>query len=100
MSYGANQGVKEDEEEYRDRVANEIAHQAAALVACGDYTRTGAIRVVTEWHREEAAASGDVTGVRSIENRFPLPSRSAPKAQVDAIAAELLDAARDAADTL
>jgi hypothetical protein len=78
--------------------SNEIAHQAARLVACGDMTRPEAIRAVTQWHRAEAAANGDVTGVASIENRFPSPSTAAPEAKVAAIASDLLDDAQDAAD--
>ncbi|MFP3532783.1 hypothetical protein SB768_25350 [Burkholderia sp. SIMBA_043] len=100
MGYGSNQGVRDEEESHRERLAEEIANGAARLVAAGDMTRPDAIRAVTEWYREETAASGDVTGTRSIENKFPSPSTAAPEAKVVAIASEMLDDARDAADTL
>jgi hypothetical protein len=100
MSYGSNQGVRDAEEDHRERVAMEIAHYAAKLVAAGDMSRPNAIRAVTDWYREEGVAAGDVTGVASNENKFPTPSREVPESQVAAIASELIDDARDAADTL
>ncbi|WP_157651982.1 hypothetical protein [Burkholderia ubonensis] len=70
------------------------------LVAARDMGRRDAIQAATEWFRQEGEAVGDVTGVAAIENEFPSPSKAAPDRQVGKIASELLDAARDAADTL
>ncbi|SOE97624.1 hypothetical protein SAMN05414139_10769 [Burkholderia sp. D7] len=100
MSYGSNQGVRDEEDDYRERCAVLIAHYAAALVAARDMDRISAIKAATEWLRREIEAVGDVTGVTAIENEFPFPSKELSKSQVAAIASEMLDPARDATDTL
>lgn len=100
MSYGSNGAVEDAEGEYREQCAEAIAQHAAQLVAARDMDRASAISAATEWFRRECEAAGDVTGVVSIENHLPAPSRAAPSKQVAAIASELMDAARDAADTL
>jgi hypothetical protein len=100
MGYGSNQAVKDAEEDYREKCALLIAETAAELVAAGDADRHDAIEQATEWLRNESAADGDPTGVAALENVEPRASKESPKAQVAAIAAELLDDARDAADSL
>lgn len=86
--------------EYREACAIEISKQAAKLVAAGDMSRKDAISAATEWQRRAGEALGDVTGVLAIENTLPTPSKEAPPAELAAIEKELLDDARDAADTL
>lgn len=100
MGYGSNAAVKDAEDEHREQLALQISRGAAALVAAGDMDRTGAIKALTEWHREESAAAGDSTGTASINNRYPTPSKRAPDAQIAAISTELMDHARDAADSI
>ncbi|TCG01100.1 hypothetical protein BZM26_10150 [Paraburkholderia strydomiana] len=100
MSYGSNEAVEDAQDDYRERCANLIAQHAAQLVAARNMGRPEAIEAATEWLRREGEAVGDVTGVAAIENEFPVPSKTSPRSQVAAIASELLDAARDAADTL
>lgn len=100
MGYGSNEGVEDAEDDYRERCAQQIAHHAARLVAARDMERADAIKEITEWMHRESEAAGDVTGTAAIENKFPAPSRVAPADQVAAIASQLLDAAREAADTL
>lgn len=100
MSYGSNEAVEDAEDGYREHCAKLIAQSAAQLVAAGDMGRIEAIEEVTEWLRREGEAEGDVTGVVAIENEFPSPSKATSRTQVAAIASELLDAARAAADTL
>ncbi|QEZ48793.1 hypothetical protein [Cupriavidus oxalaticus] len=100
MSYGSSEAFQDGQDEYRENCANLIAQDAAKLVAAHDMSRPEAIKQVTEWLRREGEATGDVTGVAAIENKFPFPSKPVPQGQVAAIAVELLDAARDAADTL
>jgi hypothetical protein len=63
-------------------------------------SRSDAIKAATEWVRRENEAEGDLTQVASIENELPEPRLAASLKQVNAIASELLDAAREAADTL
>jgi hypothetical protein len=87
-------------EQYREACADEIATRAARLVAARDMERTEAIKAVTEEMRQESAASNDVTGTLSTMIEVVNPSTVAHKAQIDAIKLELIDAARDAADTL
>lgn len=100
MSYGANQAVEDDEDDVRERRALLIAQTAAELVAAGDAGRSEAIEKATEWLRNDQAADGDPTGVTAVENEEPCASKASPRAQIDAIAAELLEDARDAADSL
>lgn len=100
MSYRSNQAVENAQEEYREKCANLIALEAAKLVAARDMGRPEAIAAVTEWLRAEGVAAGDADVGSVIAHKFPFPSKSVPPSQVAAIAAELLDAARDAADTL
>lgn len=100
MGYGSNVAVTIAEDDYREDCAEIISHRAAALVGAGDMGRTAAISALAEWLRNENDAGGDLSGVLSVENVFPSPSRVVPPAQVIAIAAELMDAARDAADSL
>lgn len=100
MSYGANQAVNDAEDNYREECALLIAKKAAALVAAQDMSREDAIEALTKWVRQENEAEDDVTGVLSIENEFPSPSKNVPSNQITAIAAVLLDAAREAADTI
>lgn len=94
MSFGSNDAVEDAEEDYREECAKLIAQKAAELVAARDMSREDAIKKVSEWLHNEAAAEGDVTGTLAIENEFPSPSKASPRAQVAAIASELLDAAR------
>lgn len=100
MGFGANQAVSDAEDEYKEKCAQLIARTAAELVAAGDSDRVGAIERATEWVRKDQAAAGDVTGVAALENKEPCASKKGPEAQVRAIAAELLDDARAAADSL
>jgi hypothetical protein len=100
MSYGSNEAVEGAEGEYREHCAKLIAQSAAQLVAAGDMGRNEAIKAVAEWLRKDREAVGDVTGVATIENVFPSPSKASPGNQVSAIASELLNAVREAADNL
>ena len=72
MSYGANQDVNDAEDDYREECVHLIAEKAAALVAAQDMSRKDAIKTLTECVRQENEAEGDVTGVLSIENQFPI----------------------------
>lgn len=98
MSYGSNGAVEEAEAAYREQSAQAVARAAAELVAARDMGRNEAISEVVEWLRNEQAAENDPTGVAAAENVALLPSKESPNAQVAAIAAELLEAARDAVD--
>lgn len=100
MSIGSNEAVDDATDAYKEQCAQLIARTAAELVAARDVGRDEAIAMATEWVRKEQEAEGDPTGVVAAENEFPFASKSSPSAQVAAIAAELLDAARDAADEL
>lgn len=100
MSHGSNEAVNDAEDAYREQCAQLIARTAAELVAARDVGREEAIAMATEWLRNEQAADGDPTGVIAAENAAPLPSKARPSAQVAAIAAELLEAARDAVDEM
>lgn len=100
MGYGSNCAVEDADDEYREQCAQLIAKEAARLVAATDMSRSDAIQSATEWLRRENEAEGDLTQVASIENELPEPSLTAPSKQVNAIALELLDDARDAANTL
>lgn len=80
MSYGSNAAVKDADDADREYCARLIAQHAAALVAAG-MDRRDAIEMATE-------------GLRKFL------SKASPSDQVAAVAAELLDDARDAADSL
>lgn len=100
MGFGSNQAVEDAEDDYKEQCALLIAQTAAKLVAAGDTGRRAAIEKATEWLRNEQVADGDPTGVTAVENEEPRASKVSPKVQIDVIAAELLDDARDAADSL
>lgn len=100
MSSGSNDAVKDAEDQYREECAVLIAHRAAALVAAHDMGRAEAVSALAEWLRAENEVGGDPSGVLSIENVFPSPRKEVPHAQVVAIASELMDAARHAAESL
>ena len=100
MSYGSNEAVEKAEEDYREECASMIATRAAALVAVGDMSRKNAISALKEWILRENEAAADPSGVLSIENVFPSPSKPASPSQIRAIAFELMDASHDAADCL
>lgn len=100
MGRGSNLAVEDGEEQYREEVALRIATDAAELVAARDMDRAEAIHKVTEALRRSNEADEDVTGVLATMNSAPKPSKVASSVQVAAIAQELLDDARDAADTL
>lgn len=100
MSFGSNQAVEDAEDDYKERCAALIARTAAELVAAGDASREEAIEQATEWVRNAEAADGDPIGATEVENKEPRASKASSKAQINAIAAELLDDARDAADSL
>ena len=87
-------------DDYLERCAEEIATRAAKLVASRDMGRKEAIQAATEEMRQENAASEDVTGVLGTMIDVTTPSKAVPQAQVNVIKAELMDAARDAAETL
>ncbi len=100
MGYGSNGAVEDAEDDCREEKAELIAYKAATLVAAGDMGRAEAIVALAEWLSRENEADDDLSGVLSIENIFPAPSKSMPRSQVIAIASELMDAAREAADSL
>ncbi len=102
MSYGSNEVVLAQEDEFREKIALEIANIAAELVAAGDMSRERAIKVATEYMRIQQEADIDEAGVIEIleEAQRPMPSRPVSSGQVNAIAIELMDDARDAAWSL
>jgi len=100
MSYGSNQGVEDANADYREVCAGIIARGAAELVAAGDMQRQAAIEAMTEWVRKNSDALNDATGAIMVENRYPSPSKVVTPTQAFVIARELLEPARDAADTL
>lgn len=87
-------------EEFHEACAEEIATRAARLVAARDMPRDEAIQTVTEQLRQEREADGDPTGTLATMIRDVSPSKKSPQSQIDAIKNELMDAARDAAETL
>lgn len=97
MSYGANEAVEAAEDAYREECADWIAQKAAELVAARDMTRTDAIEKAANLLRQDNDADADMTGVAAVEVESIEPSRKASKEQVDAIKAELMDEAREAA---
>lgn len=98
MGIGSTLAVEEAEDEYRDKCADWIGANAAGLVAPRDMGRADAIKMAADSLRQEIDADTDVTGVAAVQVDHVEPSRSAPPAQVAAIKAELMDAARDAAE--
>jgi len=100
MSYGSNEAVEQEEEESREQDAKRIAVDAAELVAAGDMSRSDAVAKVVESLRMAREAEGDETGVLAVEIDSPSPSKVVKSQQVAAIAADLMEAARAAADTL
>lgn len=89
-----------EEENFRERCAEFIVSIAAPLVAAGDETRAGAIKVAVNHLRQSREADNDPTGTLEVENQAPQPSRKVSDAQIREIARELMDAARDAADNI
>ncbi|WP_338846654.1 hypothetical protein V8J88_23205 [Massilia sp. W12] len=87
-------------EEYLERCAVEIAGRAAMPVALHKMERMEAIRAATEEIRQENAAHYDVTGVLGTMIDVAPPSKTVSQAQIKAIQEELIDLARDAAETL
>lgn len=87
-------------DEYVEKNAEVIATRAAMLVASRDMNREDAIEAATEELRQENAASTDETGVLKTMIDAVKPTKDASKAQIAAIRDELMDAARDAAETL
>ncbi len=102
MSYGSNEVVLAQEAGFREKITLEIANIAAELVAAGDMSREKAIEDATKYMRYQQEADRDVTGVIETleEAQRPIPSRPVSSDQVRAIAIELMDAARDAAESL
>ena len=97
---GRNDAVRQEEEDFRERNAKSIANIAAERVAAGDDTRSDAIKGAADYLRRSREADADITGTLEVELEAPKPSRKVSAAQVQKIAEELMDAARDAADTL
>ncbi|CAM8642719.1 hypothetical protein MCEMSEM18_03533 [Comamonadaceae bacterium] len=100
MSYGSNEAVEDAEGDHKEKCARLISRKAAELVASRDASRSDAIKQATEWLRHELATHSDHSGVTDMENKEPHASKAPPSAQIAAIAAELLNEARDAADSL
>lgn len=92
--------VEDANDQYKEDCADEIATRAAKLVASRDMGHTEAIQAATEEMRQENAASNDITGVLSTMIDWTNPSKETPQAQINAIKLKLMDAARDAAETL
>lgn len=97
MSLGSTVAVEDAQEDYREECADWIAQKAAELVAARDMGRAEAIETAAELLRQENDADADVTGVAAVEIDQVEPSRKALPAQVAAIKADLMDAAREAA---
>lgn len=87
-------------DQFKEACALEIATRAAKLVASRDMGRTEAVQAATEEMRQEGAASNDPTGVLGAMIDVTTPSKEVSQAQIDRIRLELMDAARDAAETL
>lgn len=100
MGMGSTLAVEEAESVYRENCAQLIARYAAEYVAAGDMDRHTAIQTVTEYLRRERLAMNDETGAQAVENALRPPSKVAPANQITALAYELMDAARAAAETL
>lgn len=100
MGIGSTVAVEKAQEEYREQCAEWIAQKAAELVAARDMGRVEAIEMATDLLRQEIDADSDVTGVAAVQVSHLAPSRTAAPAQIAAIKAELMDAAREAAEEL
>lgn len=102
MSYGSTIAVEDAEDEWREETARAIAMHAAELVAARDMTREAAITAAVEHQRYRQEAERDPTGTVATldEAQRPQPSRSISERQIRAIADELMEQARDAADSL
>ena len=100
MGHGSNEAVRDAEEDFREKISQEIAKNAAELVAAGDMARAEAIKAATDHQRYMQEAVSDETGtVETLkEAQRPVPSRKVSAHQVKAIAEELIDHAREAAD--
>lgn len=98
MSIGSTLAVEDGEDQYRTDAAKFIAEKAALLVASGDMGPKQAIETVTNFLRSQS--QDDPTGIASIENQLPSPSKSMPDNQVAALEAKLMDAAQIAANSL
>jgi hypothetical protein len=92
--------LDEANDDFVEACADEIATRAAKLVASRDMDRKDAIKAATEEMRQERAADDDVTGVLGTMIDATKPSKEIPQAQINAIKAELMDSARDAAESL
>ena len=92
--------LEDANDNYKEDCAVEIATRAAKLVASRDMGRTEAIQAATEEMRQENAANNDPTGVLETMIDVTKPSKEISQAQINAVKAELMDAARDAAETL
>jgi hypothetical protein len=100
MSIGANESVEDGEDFYRERCTDIIAQMSAELVAARDMSRKEAIATVTQWIQDRRQADDDITGVLGVDIIDPMPNKSSTPAQISAIKAELMDAAREASFTL
>lgn len=100
MANGRNDAVEVEEERHRERLAEVVASRAAYLVAARDMGRPEAIKVATDSVRRDQQEGSDPTGTLAVENEYPAPSKMMPAHQVAAIAAELMDAAREAVEDL
>lgn len=88
----------DNEEQYRESLAEAIATQAAQHVAEG-MERVPAIKKSTEQVRQRCEAEADITGVAAANLPDMNPSKVISPQQVYQIKQELMDAARNAADT-
>lgn len=102
MSYGSTIAVEDAQDDWREEMAVLIAKHAAELVAAKDMTREAAISAAVEHQRYCQEAECDPTGTVATldEAQRPQPSRSVSEKQTRAIADELMEEARDAADEL
>lgn len=99
MGMGSTLAVEEAEKNYREQCAQTIAWMSAQYVAAGDMDRHTAVPTVAEEVRRQQREINDETGVEGVNNVLPPPSKVAPANQVTAIMHELMDAAREAAET-
>lgn len=94
MGIGSSWAVQRDEDNYRERIAQEIATRAARWVAAGDKGRSEAIAAAADELRQESEAQNDITGTLEAELSDNPASKNSPSAQVEKIKAVLIDAAR------
>ncbi|MCP3655817.1 hypothetical protein [Herbaspirillum sp.] len=100
MEMGSDLSVDDAEQDYKEACADVIATKAAELVASRDMERSEAIETALEELRQDIEADGDSTRTLETMIRTFEPSKKVPRAQVAAIKLELMDDARDAAETL